>query len=404
MEYFTLPNGLKIVCEQVPVRAECFGVAINAGSRDEDPHTYGLAHFVEHTIFKGTIRRRASHIINRMEAVGGELNAFTSKEETNVYSIFPSGNLPRAVELIADLLRNSVFPEKELQKEREVVREEIDSYLDTPSEAIFDDFENLFFRDSQLGHNILGEETNLDRFTPEICRRYITTHYHPSGMVAFYRGATSPAKAAALITRHFSAIAPSGPNATRRIQPAILAPFTEKRSIGSHQAHCIMGAHLPGIYSDERLALGLLTNILGGPGMNSRLNVALREKRGLVYSAEANMTLFSDCGLFAIYFGSDPSDCNRCVNLVRKELDRLTSAPLSLRAINAARQQYLGQLIVASDNNEQMALNAGRAMLYFGHVTPADELRDRILAITPDQLLHTARHLRPHLFSTLILS
>lgn len=178
-EYFTLSNGLRLVCEKIPSRVDCFGVAINAGSRDEAPDLFGLAHFVEHTIFKGTSKRRASHIRNRMEAVGGELNAFTTKEETNVYAIFPHGNVSRAVELIADLVCNSVFPPHELERERIVVKEEIDSYLDSPADAVFDDFENLFFKGSQLGHNILGDAENLDRFTQEVCRRYITTSYTP---------------------------------------------------------------------------------------------------------------------------------------------------------------------------------------------------------------------------------
>lgn len=401
MQFFTLANGLRIVCEKVPAKAECFGIAINAGSRDESAHQHGLAHFVEHTIFKGTEHRRACHIINRMEAVGGELNAFTTKEETNVYSIFPRGNLARAVELIADLVRNSVFPAKELLKEREVVRDEIDSYLDSPSEAIFDDFENLFFKGSQLGHNILGESANLDAFTPEICRKYINSFYTPQNMVAFYRGSLNPTRAAAVIERQFADMAQCAP-ATARIAPTPQAPFCTTQNIGSHQAHCVMGSSVPGIYSNERMRLGLLTNILGGPGMNSHLNVALRERRGLVYSVEAGMTLMSDCGLFTIYFGCDPDDANRCKELVCHELREISTKPLSQRALNAARQQYLGQLVVASDNNEQMALNAARSTLFFGTVTPFDEVRTQLMKITPEQLLESAQRLSPDSFSTLL--
>jgi len=400
MEYTTLSNGLRIVCAHTDSKAGYFGVAINAGSRDECPAHHGLAHFVEHTIFKGTSHRRACHIINRMESVGGELNAFTSKEETNVYSIFPHGNLPRAAELIVDLISDSVFPAAELQKEREVVKEEIDSYLDSPSELIFDDFENLFFKGSQLGHNILGEASNLDGFTSDVCREYIGRHYVPSRMVAFYRGALPPDKATAVIARYFGAMKPRRESA-QRIAPALLPVFHERRDIGSHQAHCVMGAAVPGIHSDERQALGLLTNLLGGPGMNSRLNVSLRERRGLVYSVEAGMNLMSDCGLFTVYFGCDPADTRRCMDLVNRELEALTSAPLTPRALEAARRQYLGQLIVTADNHEQMALNAARSTLYFGEATPYEKVREQIMAITPEQLLHAARHLKPALFSSL---
>ena len=400
LEYHTLSNGLRVVCEHVPSDVEYFGVAVNAGSRDEAPHLHGLAHFVEHTLFKGTEHRRACHIINRMEAVGGELNAFTSKEETNVYSIFPQGHLPRAAELIADLLQNSVFPAGELDKEREVVREEIDSYLDTPSEAVFDEFENLFFKGSQLGHNILGESGNLAAFTPGVCRRYITTHYTPDRMVAFYRGNGTPARVKATIERYLGDIAAS-PSALNRTPPERTEAFNERREIDSHQAHCVMGASVPGIYSDERIALGLLTNILGGPGMNSRLNVALRERRGLVYAVDASTTMMSDCGLFTIYFGCDPADAERCTRLVNRELEKISTQPLTPRALNAAKQQYLGQLVVASDNREQMALNAARATLYFGTVPTPESVREKIDSLTSEDLLHSARHLHPALFSRL---
>lgn len=402
-QYFTLPNGLKIVCLRSRSKVDYFGIIVNSGSRDEAPGFHGLAHFVEHTIFKGTARRRASHIINRMEAVGGELNAFTSKEETTVYSIFPHGNLSRAVELIADLMRNSVFPAKELDKEREVVREEIDSYLDTPSEAVFDEFDNLFFKNSQLGHNILGEVETLAKFTPQACREYITASYTPDRMVAFYSGAMPPQRVADVINRRFGDMASPQVPVMRRTAPVPMPPFNIRRNPGTHQAHCVMGAAVPGIHSGERLPLGLITNILGGPGMNSRLNVALRERRGLVYTVDANLSMMSDCGLFSVYFGCDPDDAPRCAELVKAELNKIATQPLSPRALNAVKQQYLGQLAVASDNREQMALNAARATLFFGKAPDPAQTRDNILAITPDELLHAARHLLPSLFSTLTL-
>ncbi len=402
IEYFTLSNGLRLVCEKLPTRVDCFGVAINAGSRDEASQQYGLAHFVEHTIFKGTQRRRAAHIRNRMEAVGGELNAYTTKEETNVYAIFPHGNVARAVELIADLVCNSVFPPHELERESVVVKEEIDSYQDSPADAVFDDFEDLFFAGSQLGHNILGEAKNLNSFTQDVCRNYITTHYTTGRMVAFYRGSMSPQRVKEMVERHFAPL-PADVTLTPRVAPASVAPFCQVKNIDSHQAHTVIAARVPSLFSDERHALGLLTNILGGPGMNSRLNTSLREHRGLVYAVDASLSLMSDCGMFAVYFGCDPSDNNRCIDLVHQELQRIATEPLTTRALDAAKKQYLGQLIVSSDNNEQMALNNGRTTLFFGEVMPAQQLKQTILSLTPEQLLAAAAHLTPTLTSALTL-
>lgn len=400
----TLANGLRVLCRRTAGDVGIFGVAINAGSRDEAPRHHGLAHFVEHTIFKGTAHRRAGHILNRMETVGGELNAFTSKEETNVYSLFPATHLPRAVELISDLLRNSVFPANELRKEREVVREEIDSYLDSPADAVFDDFEDRLFAGSQLGHNILGESSNLDSFTPETCRRYILTNYTPGRMVAFYQGPASPDKVLRLVERYFGDI-PASDTMPERIPPVPVKPFAvTDDAAGSHQAHTVMGAPVPGIHSPERHALGLLTNILGGPGMNSRLNVALRERRGLVYTVDANLTLFQDSGYIGIYFGCDPADTLRCAHLVETELRRLTDAPLNPRVLAAAKRQYLGQLLVAADNTENSALQAARTALYFSRVPDPAVTAAAIEALTPEDLHLAARHLRPDLFSRLTLT
>lgn len=400
LHYFTLSNGLRVVCDRTPAKVDYFGVAVMAGSRDEADGFHGLAHFVEHTIFKGTVRRRAAHIIKRMEAVGGELNAYTTKEETVIYTVFPHGNLARAVDLVADLIINSQFPDAELTKERDVVREEIDSYLDVPAEAVFDDFEDLMFCGSPLGHNILGTSECLYRFTPDVCRRYIEETYYAGRMVAFYRGSVAPDRFRIMLERCFAAVPLAG-NPINRIKPAEVAPCEHTRIIDSHQAHCVMGARVPSMYSDERYALGLIANILGGPGMNSRLNVALRERRGLVYSVDAGLTGWSDCGLLTVYFGCDPSDVRRCKDLVLRELHKIAATPMSSRQLKGACQQYLGQLLVASDNGEQMALNAARATLYFGGVMPPDEFRRRMEALTPEDILHCARHLEPSLVSSL---
>ncbi len=400
---FTLANGARLVCRKQPGKVDYFGVVINAGSRD-DPEGYdGLAHFVEHTIFKGTVNRRACHIINRMESIGGELNAFTTKEETNVYTIFPHGNLTRAAELVADLVRNSVFPEKELAKEREVVREEIDSYLDTPAEAVFDDFEAKFFLGSRMSHNILGTAENLDRFTSEVCRRYIRELYVAQRMVVFYQGSSAPERVRGIVEQYFAEIPAGDVGVGGRAVPAPAVPFAERRDIGTHQAHCVMGAPLPPISSPDRVAINLLSNILGGAGMNSRLNVSLRERRGLVYAVDSSANMMSDCGLFTIYFGCDPEDAARCAELVAKELRKISTVGLTARQLAAARRQFLGQLVVAADNRENTALSLGRTLLLFGELPEPDAERRAVEALTPERLLQAAAYLDPGKFSSLTL-
>lgn len=388
--YHTLSNGLRIVHRQAKSSVEYCGVAVNVGSRDELPQHFGLAHFVEHTIFKGTSHRRSWHIINRMEAVGGELNAYTTKEETVLYSIFPSGNLNRAIDLIADLVTSSQFPSTELEKEREVVADEINSYLDSPSEAVFDDFEDLIFEGSSLGHNILGNTDTIATFTSDVCQNYLANYYTAPNMVFFYMGNEPPSKVFKKVENHFAALS-NQLAPVNRIAPVTVKPFDIKRELGNHQCHTIIGAQIPGMYSEHRYPIALLTNILGGPGMNSLLNISLRERRGLVYTVEASAAMFTDCGAFAIYFGCDQNDLNRCRRLVINQLDALASTPLTSKQIAAAKKQYLGQLIVASENREQAAITTGRSMLYHNHVASTDDVLQHINSITPQQILQAAQ-------------
>lgn len=389
--YITFPSGLRMVYLREQSMVEYCGLAVNAGSRDESPAEFGLAHFVEHTIFKGTKHRKAWHIINRMEAVGGELNAYTTKEETMVYSMFPAGNLTRAAELIFDLAANSQFPDNELDKEREVVADEINSYLDTPSEAVFDDFEDMIFAGSALGHNILGSVETVAKLTSADCRNYLHRYYTPDNMVFFYSGPTSLTVVEKLVSR-LSSMLPSGnvERKPRETPPAVMR-FATSNDIGSHQSHTIIGTRLPGMYDVDRQALALLTNILGGPGMNSLLNVSLRERRGLVYSVDASTAMFTDTGLFTIYFGCDPDDSSRCVKLALREIDRLAESPMSQRALTRAKKQFLGQLTVGSENREQSILGAARATLYYGKALTPGQVRDRVMQVTPDRLLSLAR-------------
>ncbi|MDE6268690.1 MAG: insulinase family protein [Muribaculaceae bacterium] len=400
--YVTLPSGMRMVHRLIPgAHVDYLGVAVNAGSRDEAPGRHGLAHFVEHTIFKGTGRRRSFHIINRMEGVGGELNAYTTKEETMVYSVFPTGNLDRAAELIADLVTDSQFPKAELDREREVVADEIESYLDTPSETIYDDFDDLIFAGSPLGHNILGTRGDLAAFTSEICRDYLDRFYNPSNMIFFYQGGESAAKVERLAARRFAVLSQRSGYRADRKRPDEVSIFHEVRNIDSHQSHNVTGARIGGMYSPDRHDMALVTNILGGPGMNSRLNVSLRERRGLVYSVEASTALYTDCGLLTIYYGCDPTDRNRCQRLVNDELNRISNDRMTQRQLDSAKKQYLGQLAVASDNREQMALSAARSMLYHDRVPEAAEIKAAIDAITPESLRATAEKIAPAVTSTL---
>lgn len=395
VSYHTSPSGMRMVHLRVPGSAVGYcGVAVRAGSRDEGCDRRGLAHFVEHTIFKGTSKRSPWHIINRMEAVGGELNAYTTKEETTVYSVFPSGNLPRAAELIADLVADSRFPERELAKEREVVADEIDSYLDSPSEAVFDDFEDLIFAGSDLGHNILGDREALATFTSDVCREYLRTRYVPADMVAFYAGNLAPERVFACLEQKFAHVSGTPAPSTRRA-PEVLPPFDVVRNIDSHQCHTIMGARTGGFDSPDRYALALITNILGGPGMNSLLNVALRERRGLVYSVEASTGLFSDCGSMAIYYGCDPSDDALCRKLVTDTVSRVADGFITPRRLEMAKKQYLGQLVIASENIENRILGIARRLLYRHEAYTAAQTAEAIRAVTPARIAGLAESLMP---------
>lgn len=398
-----LDCGMRMVCCRNRFsQVEYFGVAVKAGSRDDPADGPGLAHFVEHTLFKGTSRRKAWHIINRMEACGGELNAYTTKESTTVYSVFPAGNLRRAADLIADLVINSRFPQHELDKEREVVADEISSYLDMPSEAVYDDFEDLLFAGTPLGHNILGTQEALASFTPHDCRAYLDRLYVASNMVAFYSGPADPHTVALVVSKYFAGISALQPVTSGRSPlPASAAPFGSSRNIGIHQAHTIMGAQVCDMYSDSRFALSLLVNLLGGPGMNSLLNVELRERRGLVYSVDAMASLLTDTGVFAIYFGCDPADTDRCRAIVERVIGRLCTEPLSDRRFSQALSQYIGQMNVAADNRENTILAMARAALFRGEVYTPAMTAARLRALTPVNLLEAARLIAPDRLSRL---
>ncbi len=395
-EIATAPSGLRLIALHRPGAAMGIaGIDVHVGSRDDDPGHHGLAHFVEHTIFKGTRRRSSWHIINRMEAVGGELGAFTTKEETVVYSLFPGGSPARAAELVADLAANSQFPAAQLDREREVVADEIDSYLDTPSDAVYDDFDDLLFAGSPLGHNILGNREALARFDSDICRRYLARWYVPANMVAFYAGPMRPDRAIAILERTLSAALPAGAAPARPSGIAAAPHFERDRSIGSHQSHTVAGARIPGLGDPRRHTIGLLTNILGGPGMNSLLNVELRERRGLVYNVEASTVMYTDTGAFTVYYGCDPDDEPRCRRLVTDTVARVADGYLTPRRLDLARKQYLGQMVVGSENTESRITAMARSLLLTGRIATPRDTAAALAAITPADIASAAAALLP---------
>lgn len=398
----TLANGLRLIHVPTTSRVAYCGLVVNAGSRDDLAGKTGLAHFVEHTIFKGTTHRRSWHILNRMERVGGELNAYTTKEGTAVYSIFPCEHFARAIELISDLVANSTFPESELEKEREVVMEEIDSYRDTPMEAAYDDFEDYLFAGSAMGHNILGNEQDLRSITSADCRYYLSTQYVPENMVFFAMGNIDSAKLFRLDEKYFGQLNHSLKRIERKV-PVEVPVFHKSINIDSHQAHTIIGKQIFSMHDERRYAAFLLNNMIGGPGMNSLLNVAIREKRGYAYTVESSLSLLSDCGLFQIYFGSDERHVAPAIRIIKRIIEELAEKPLSEKALQAAKRQYLGQLVVSGENKEAVALSLGKNYLYYNNVMTDGELAEHINALTAEQIMDCAVKLNPDTCSILTL-
>ena len=388
----TLPNGLRIIHTPSPTSVVYCGYAINAGTRDELPHEHGLAHFVEHMLFKGTVHRRAWHILNRMENVGGDLNAYTNKEETVIYSAFLKKDFTRALELLTDIVFRSTYPQHEIDKERGVILEEIDSYEDNPAELIFDDFEDTLFRGHSLGHNILGTPRHIKRFTTASARSFADRYYHPSNAVLFVYG-NIPFSRIAMWAERFTVDIPSGHANTDRTAPPPYVPRQVELSRRTHQTHVMIGCTSYPSGDKRRTGLYLLNNMLGGPGMNSRLNLALREHTGLVYSVESNLMSYTDTGVFSIYFGTDATEADRCIELTFKELDRLRERPLTTLQLSAAKKQLMGQVGVASDHFENTALDLAKTYLHYGEYEGQEALFRRIEALTTDELWNIAGEL-----------
>jgi len=381
----TLPNGLRIIHAPNQSAVAYCGFAVDAGTRDEADHEQGMAHFVEHLLFKGTQKRHAWHILNRMEHVGGDLNAYTNKEETVVYSAFLAEHFPRAVELLADIVFHSTFPQAEIDKEVEVIIDEIQSYEDSPCELIFDDFEELVFPNHPLGRNILGKPDLLHQFKSEDALHFTNRFYRPNNMIFFVQGNMDFKKVVRLVEKATADLS-SNASTLERKRPEVYIPQTLTLHRDTHQAHVMIGSRGYDAHNEKRTALYLLNNILGGPGMNSRLNVSLRERSGLVYNVEANLTSYTDTGVFCIYFGTEHKHVDRCIRLVKKELKKLCDKPLSPIQLAAAKKQIIGQIGVARDHAENTALGMAKTFLHYGKMDDPKDLFQRIEALTAHEL------------------
>ena len=425
---YTLDNGLRIIHLPSDSKVVYCGYQINAGTRNEEPGEEGLAHFCEHVTFKGTERRKAWHILNCLESVGGDLNAYTNKEGTVYYSAILKEHIARVVDLLSDIVFHSVYPQAEIDKEVEVICDEIESYNDSPAELIYDEFENILFKNSSLGHNILGTAEQVRSFKTEDALRFTRKLYRPDNAIFFVYGDIDFKKLVRLLQRAL-ADDESVVNLAEEKLPQISQitqiswnenSIAEEKSVSSvksvgpkkypsvgdgiagqtivmqkntHQAHVMIGTRAYDVNDDRRMPLYLLNNMLGGPGMNAKLNLALREHNGLVYTVESTMMAYGDTGTWSIYFGCDEHDVKRCLRLVRKELDKFMQKPLSDAQLKAAKKQIKGQIGVACDNRENFALDFGKSFLHYGWEKNVDRLSEQVDAITATQIQAVAQEL-----------
>jgi len=412
---YTLDNGLRIIHLPSDSKVVYCGYQINAGTRNEEPGEEGLAHFCEHVTFKGTERRKAWHILNCLESVGGDLNAYTNKEGTVYYSAILKEHIARAVDLLTDIVFHSVYPQAEIDKEVEVICDEIESYNDSPAELIYDEFENILFKGSPLGHNILGTAEQVRSFKTEDALRFTRKLYRPDNAIFFAYGDIDFKKLVKLLktlnmehgtlnfmnskTSETPTAEMEAGDANHKVQSSKfnVQSKVEGQTIvmqkNTHQAHVMIGTRAYDVNDDRRMPLYLLNNMLGGPGMNAKLNLALREHNGLVYTVESTMVAYGDTGVWSIYFGCDEHDVKRCLRLVRKELDKFMQKPLSEAQLKAAKKQIKGQVGVACDNRENFALDFGKSFLHYGWEKNVDRLYEQVDEITAEQIQAVAQEL-----------
>lgn len=398
----TLGNGLKVVFEPSATGVAYCGYVVCAGTRDEAPDEEGMAHFMEHMSFKGTARRNSWHINNALESVGADLNAYTGKEETVYYTAIPAAELPRAVDVLTDMVFRSAYPQREIDKEVEVISDEIESYNDNPAELIFDEFEELLFKGHPLGRNILGNAARLRIYTTASVLGFAKRYYRPSN-AAFYVYAPADFGRVARLLERATAGLPSAPVEKAAAPLPAYAPQEVEHDKHTHQAHVIIGARGVGGNDSRRTALFLISNLLGGPGMSSRLNIALREHNALVYTVESYMASYTDAGVWGVYFGCDPKNIARCRRLVAREARKLTDAPLTPARLAAAKRQIKGQLQISRDSLNAYAISMGRSFAKYNRLRDIDEQCRTIDALTAEEVMQTARQIiRPENFTTLI--
>ena len=389
---YELQNGIRLIHR--PNRSEVahFGMIVHTGTRDELQEEHGMAHFMEHMFFKGTRKRSAYQIISRLEDVGGEINAYTTKEETALYASFLKQDFRRAIELIHDIFLNSTFPEREREKEAEVILNEIMGYDDSPSELIFDRAEEILFPNHSIGRNILGSEKSLLSFRNGTLQRFRQENYSTSEMVLSSVGDIPFDKIRQVADRYFSQI-PTRHRMRLRVEPEQASGIRISEQRNTVQKHCMLIGSAYSLPSKERLKLYLLNNILGGPGMNSRLNLALRERRGYSYSAESHYAPYTDTGAMMIYFSSDPEKFNRSLQVTKDEIRKLKTRKIPDKRMIHARKQLIGQLAISGENNEHLMLTTGKRLLIFNRVDTLNMIRQKLETITPDQLLSTANEI-----------
>ena len=389
----TLANGLRVIHLPNNSKIAYCGYQIKAGTRNEKPGDEGLAHFCEHVTFKGTQTHTSTAIINKLESVGGDLNAFTNKEDTVFYSAIPVEHFAKAVDVLSDIVFYSIFPQAEIDKEVEVICDEIESYNDSPAELIYDEFENLVFKGHPLGHNILGSADRVRGFATADAMRFTQQYYRPDNAIFFVYGNIDFKR----LVKTLEKLTPKQQQESVVDEALVVAngrlPELTILNHDTHQAHVMIGNRAYSATHPLRIPLYLLNNMLGGPGMNARLNVILRERRGLVYSVESSMVCYGDTGLWAVYFGCDPHDVNRCVRLVKGEFKRLMEKPLSEKTLAAAKRQIKGQLAVACDNNENFAIDFGKSFLHFGDEKDIEKLYQKIDAVTAEQIQQVAKEI-----------
>lgn len=398
----TLDNGIRLVHHRIPGLVGHCGLIINTGSRDESQSEHGIAHFIEHMLFKGTKRRKAYHILSRLEDVGGELNAYTTKEETAIHASFLKEDYERAIELVSDISFNSVFPEKEIEKEKDVIIEEINSYLDNPSELIFDDFEELIFASQPIGRNILGTPESVKSFSRSMINDFILNNYDTHQMVVCSVGNISDEKILKLFKTHFGHIV-TGKRIINNTKTWLYKPASVTKKMDTYQNHCIMGNLAYDLQDKRRMGMFLLNNILGGQGLNSRLNLSLREKNGLAYNVESSYSPYYDTGIFSIYFGTDSQYLDKSIAIAMAELKRLRITKLGAIQLSKAKNQIKGYLARGYENHESLMLSLGKSLVIFNKIDSIEDLCNKIDAVTASELLETANEIfEPSKISTLI--